>query len=188
MVEQAQARAASLAGRLAGKVDFEVADATALPDPDAAYDKVITVRVLINLGEWSAQRTALGELERVTRPGGLLLLSEATEQGWTKLNEFRGEWGLPPIPMPPFNVYLDEQRVVEALAHACDLVEIVNFASSYFVGTRVLKPLLSQALHAQVDVADPDLHWNRWWAQAPAWGDYGTQKLFVFRKRAPAIG
>ena len=25
--------------------------------------------------------------------------------------------------------------------------------------------------------------WNRWFAQIPAAGDYGTQKLFVFRKR-----
>jgi hypothetical protein len=26
------------------------------------------------------------------------------------------------------------------------------------------------------------MEWNRWFAQLPAWGDYGTQKLFVFRK------
>jgi hypothetical protein len=123
----------------------------------------------------------------VTRPGGLLLLSEATQQGWHKLNEFRGEWGLPPIPVPTFNTYLNEPEVVEALAPSFDLIELVNFASSYYVGTRVLKPLLSQALQANVNVADPDLHWNRWWAQAPAWGDYGTQKLFVFRKRGRAL-
>jgi ubiquinone/menaquinone biosynthesis C-methylase UbiE len=188
MIEQARTRAASLGGGLSGTVDFAVADAMALPDPDGAYDKVIAVRVLINLGSWAAQRAALAGLDRVTRPGGLLLLSEATEQGWSKLNAFRGEWGLGPIPVPEFNTYLDEQRVVEVLDPSFDLIEIANFASSYYVGTRVLKPLLIQALHADVDVADPDLQWNRWWAQAPAWGDYGTQKLFVFRKRARTIG
>jgi ubiquinone/menaquinone biosynthesis C-methylase UbiE len=184
MIEQARVRARSLRDELAGTVEFDVADATALPDPDAAYDKVLTVRVLINLGSWDAQRAALAGLQRVTRPGGLLLLSEATEQGWAKLNAFRGEWGLPPIPVPEFNTYLDEQKVVGALAPACELIEIANFASSYYVGTRVLKPLIIQALHADVNVADPNHHWNQWWAQAPAWGDYGTQKLFVFRKRA----
>jgi ubiquinone/menaquinone biosynthesis C-methylase UbiE len=188
MIEQARARAASLRGRLAGTVEFDVADATALPEHEAPYDKVLSVRVLINLGSWAAQQVALAGLARMTRPGGLLLLSEATEQGWTKLNAFRGEWGLSPIPVPEFNTYLDEERVVEALSPSFDLVEIVNFASTYYVGTRVLKPLLIQALDANVDVADPDLHWNQWWAMAPAWGDYGTQKLFVFRKRARSIG
>jgi ubiquinone/menaquinone biosynthesis C-methylase UbiE len=187
MIEQARTRAATFEGRLAGTVEFDVADATALPDPDAAYDKVITVRVLINLGSWTAQRIALTELQRVTRPGGLLLLSEATEQGWSKLNEFRGEWGLPPIPIPTFNTYLDEHRVIEALAPSFELIEVVNFASTYYVGTRVLKPLINQALRGKVNVADPDMHWNQWWAQAPAWGDYGTQKLFVFRKRASSL-
>lgn len=28
----------------------------------------------------------------------------------------------------------------------------------------------------------PNMEWNRWFAQLPSWGDYGTQKLFVFRK------
>lgn len=186
MIEQARARAAALAGRLAGSVEFAVADAMALPDPDAAYDKVITVRVLINLGSWDAQREALLGCARVLRPGGLLLLSEATQQGWARLNAFRAEWGLPPIPVPEFNTYLDEQRVIDTLAPSVDLIEVANFASTYYVGTRVLKPLLAQALRAGVDVADANMHLNRWCAQAPAWGDYGTQKLFVLRKRAGA--
>ena len=38
------------------------------------------------------------ECARVLKPGGILLLSEATIQGWTKLNDFRAEWGLPRDP------------------------------------------------------------------------------------------
>jgi ubiquinone/menaquinone biosynthesis C-methylase UbiE len=187
MIAQARTRAASFSGQLAGTVDFAVADVTALAEAEATYDKVITVRVLINLGSWAAQRAALLECARVTRPGGLLLLSEATEQGWNKLNSFRAEWGLAPIPVPEFNAYLDERRVIDALAATFEILEVANFASTYYVGTRVMKPLLIEALHANVNVADANLHWNRWWAQAPAWGDYGTQKLFVFRKRAGAL-
>ncbi|MGH9204418.1 MAG: hypothetical protein ACRD2A_24585, partial [Vicinamibacterales bacterium] len=112
-----------------------------------------------------------------------LLLSEATLQGWRNLNAFRQEWRLPSIPMPPFNHYLDQELVVDALSPVCELVELVNFSSTYFVGTRVLKPVLAQALGIDLDVANPDMEWNRWFAQLPAWGDYGTQKLFVFRKR-----
>src|SRR5262249_53273275 len=110
------------------------------------------------------------------------LMSEATLGGWRRLNEFRREWALPEIPMPPFNRYLDEEATVAALAGEAELESLENFSSTYFVGTRVLKPLLAQALGAPVNVADPEMHWNRWFAALPAAGDYGTQKLFVFRK------
>jgi hypothetical protein len=63
-----------------------------------------------------------------------------------------------------------------------ELLELSNFASTYYVGTRLLKPLLALVTKASVGVADPDAEWNRWFSQLPAAGDYGTQKLFVFRK------
>ena len=44
--------------------------------------------------------------------------------------------------------------------------------------------ILALALGGSVDAADPAMHWNRWCAELPAAGDYGTQKLFVFRKKA----
>jgi ubiquinone/menaquinone biosynthesis C-methylase UbiE len=182
MIEQARLRAAGLTDRLAGSVEFEVGDITELPEPSAAYDKVIVIRVLINLSTWERQLQGLHECIRVLKPGGMLLLSEATVQGWNRLNTFRGEWDLNPIPMPAFNQYLDEEKVVSAVAGQMQLVEISNFASSYYVGTRVLKPLLAQATKASMNVADPDTQWNRWFSQLPAAGDYGTQKLFVFRK------
>jgi ubiquinone/menaquinone biosynthesis C-methylase UbiE len=182
MIEQARLRAASMASALIGRVEFDVGDATALKEPDASYDKVVAIRVIINLGEWERQRVALLECARTVRPGGLLLLSEATLQGWQRLNKLRREWGLPDIPMPAFNQYLDQDLVVKALSPPLQLVDISNFASSYYVGTRVLKPLLVRALNADVDVADPEAEWNLFCAQLPSWGDYGTQKLFVFRR------
>ena len=183
MIEQAKKRSADLSGKLAGRVSFDVGDITTLKQASESFDKVIVVRVVINLGEWSNQLRALKECARVLRPGGLLLLSEATLQGWKRLNGFRSEWGLPDIPMPPFNSYLDQDVVVEETSSMLELVSVENFASTYYVGTRVLKPLLIRALGVQVAVADPNLHWNQWFSGLPAAGDYGTQKLFVFRKR-----
>lgn len=182
LIEQARLRLADFAPKLLGQVEFDVGDITALSEPNASYDKVVVIRVVINLGEWSRQLQGLRECARVLKSGGLLLLSEATLQGWRQLNAMRREWGLPEIPIPPFNLYLDQEKVVEALAAEFELVEIVNFSSTYFVATRVLKPLLIQALGAELDVANPNMDWNRWFAQLPAWGDYGTQKLFVFKK------
>ena len=86
------------------------------------------------------------------------------------------------IPMPPFNQYLDEEKLIAVVSNDAELLELSNFASTYYVGTRVLKPLLAQAAHAPVSVADPSAEWNRWFSQLPPAGDYGTQKLFVLRK------
>jgi ubiquinone/menaquinone biosynthesis C-methylase UbiE len=183
MIAQAKERLKAPDPTLRGTMEFAVGDITKLDEPTAAYDKVVVTRVVINLPGWNRQRIALNELKRVVRPGGLLLLSEATVQGWEKLNRFRAEWDLPPIPMPPFNLYLDEQQVISELADTFHLVELVNFASSYYVGTRVLKPLLAKVTGAGIDVANPVAEWNRWFASMPAVGDYGTQKFFVLQRK-----
>jgi cyclopropane fatty-acyl-phospholipid synthase-like methyltransferase len=182
MVDEAKARLAELGDKLQGQTEFDVGDINALNEPSNNYDKVIVIRVIINLGNWENQLRAFKECARVVKPGGLLLLSEATLQGWEKLNAFRREWGLTNIPMPPFNNYLDQDQVVQSAAPELELVEIVNFSSTYFVGTRILKPLLARAADVGINIADPNMEWNRWFSQLPAAGDYGTQKLFVFRK------
>lgn len=183
MIEQARLRARDLHDALRGQIEFAVGDITKLAEPDAAYEKVVVIRVVINLSDAKRQKTALRECCRVLKPGGTLLLSEATTQGWERLNKLRAEWDLAPIPMPAFNRYVDQDQVIETLAPELELVELSNFASTYYVGSRVLKPLLIKALGSKQDVTDPTMEWNRWFAQLPPAGDYGTQKLFVFRKK-----
>ncbi len=182
-IEIAQQRLGAVKGSLRGHVEFAVGDILQLKLLDERFDKVISIRVIINLGDWSNQLRGLRECVRVLKADGILLLSEATLHGWQRMNALRREWGLPDIPMPAFNNYLDEEQVVRALSPDMDLQDIVNFSSTYYVGTRVLKPLLAQACGLDIDVADPMMEWNRWFSQLPAAGDYGTQKLFVFRKR-----
>lgn len=180
MIQEATVRAAAFSAQSNSTIEFAAGDICCLEESDAQYDRVIVTRVVINLGDWARQRTALQECARVVRPGGLLLLSEATVQGWRRMNEFRAEWMLAEIPVPPFNQYLDEDAVVEALTPKMELVSISNFASTYYVGTRILKPLLAKACAPEVDTAKANMQWNEWFSKLPTAGDYGTQKLFVF--------
>ena len=182
MIESARKGLEANRAHLTGEVEFDVGNILELQEPDAGYDKVIVIRVLINLGNWENQLRGIRECARVLRPGGLFMMSEATVQGWERLNAFRREWKLPPIPMPPFNQYLDQQRVIDEAGPDLELVEVVDFASTYYVASRVLKPLLAGLAGGAIDVADPEMEWNRFWSMAPAIGDYGTQKLLVFRK------
>ena len=183
MIAYALERRNALSADIQSRLEFRLGDVRDLELDDETFDRVISTRVVINLGERAEQARALREYARVLRPGGLLLLSEATVQGLERLNALRSEWGLAPIGTPNFNLYLDEDALLEAAGPQLELERVENFASSYFVATRLLKPLLARALGAEIDVSDPDAELNRWAAQLPPAGDYGTQKLFVFRKR-----
>ena len=52
MIEQARLHLDQVDDKLLGKVAFDVGDITALNEPSASCDKVVVVRVLINLGSW----------------------------------------------------------------------------------------------------------------------------------------
>jgi ubiquinone/menaquinone biosynthesis C-methylase UbiE len=182
MIKHANLRLSGIENNLLGTVSFKCGNITELDEDSETYDKAIVKRVLINLHNWDDQRRGLQETIRVIKPGGMLLLSEATLQGWGNINKLRNEWGLSDIPMPSFNCYIDRDNMVDSISNQLKLIKVVNFASTYYVGTRLLKPLLIQALGKNINVADPNMEWNRWFSQLPAWGNYGIQELFVFRK------
>jgi ubiquinone/menaquinone biosynthesis C-methylase UbiE len=168
------------------RVVFDLGNILDLRDADNVYDTVIIIRVIINLQNWEDQKRGIRESIRILKSGGLLLMSEATIQGWLKLNALRREWGLSDIPQPEFNLYLDQDRITQEFSDSLELIHIDNFASSYFVGTRFLKPLLAKIGSKRPRpgiVTDPNTEINKWFAQWPAVGDYGTQKLFVFKKK-----
>lgn len=183
MIEQARELLKQMSDKLSGSVVFEVGDVMTLKLEENIFDKVLLKRVIANLGDYDEQLKGARECIRVLKPGGLLLISDATLQGWRNLNRFRCEWHLEEIPMPSFNNYLDRERISNDLESDIELIEISNFSSTYYVGTRVLKPLLVKLLNLDINVSDPNMEWNRWFAQLPAWGDYGTQELFVFKKK-----
>ena len=61
------------ADRLGRAADLREADALALPFPDASFDTVVCTFSLCAIPD---ERRAVGEMSRVLRPGGLLLLAD----------------------------------------------------------------------------------------------------------------
>jgi len=61
------------ARQLGSTIDLQEADAQALPFPDASFDTVVCTFALCAIPD---ERRAVGEMIRVLRPGGLLLLAD----------------------------------------------------------------------------------------------------------------
>jgi SAM-dependent methyltransferase len=69
----------------AGRVTLMPAELTELPFEDASFDAVMVNQVLHHLADepeagWSLHRRVLGELVRVLRPGGTLLISTTSQE------------------------------------------------------------------------------------------------------------
>jgi SAM-dependent methyltransferase len=77
------------------------------------YDSVVCVRVLINLRDLSEQHAALRNMQKVVRPGGLLIVAEGFVEGFEELNRIRLEIGLPDLVPSSINFYA---RVEETMA------------------------------------------------------------------------
>lgn len=183
MIKNAKKRKKKHKSLLLGKVEFQVGNILKLDESDNFYDKVIAVRAICNLASLENQKKGLLECIRVLKTGGMLLVSEPTMQGLEKLNRFRAQWQLEDIGIPDQNRYIDEEFILEVLKkHSMQLVQINNFASTYFVMTRIIKPLFSYARGMENNIVDPNLEWNRFSSLLPSFGDYGIQKLFIFQK------
>jgi ubiquinone/menaquinone biosynthesis C-methylase UbiE len=77
-VRRARARLATAADRIC----LAVADATAIPVPDACFDAVFDFGIVHHVPAW---RAAIAEVRRVLRPGGRFFFEEVTRQaldGW----------------------------------------------------------------------------------------------------------
>jgi hypothetical protein len=92
--------------------------------------------------------------------------------GLEGINRLRTDFGLSSIPVPDYNCYLDPAALSASVDDVLELVDVIHFSSTYFLLTRLLKPLFSL----------PD-SFNSFAATLPSLGEYGTQKLLVFRKQ-----
>jgi ubiquinone/menaquinone biosynthesis C-methylase UbiE len=145
MIEGARDLLAETAPPLRGSIDFRNASVLELPYPDGRFDVVSSSRCLMALLEWEPQKTALLEIHRVLRPGGVLVLMEGTIDGLDRLNVARLRFGLEPIPADGrerlFTRKFCEKELLEFCRPYYHLERTQRFGMYYFL-TRIVQPLL----------------------------------------------
>lgn len=163
------------------KLSFEYADILSFSS-DVKYDKVITIRCLINLMTEKDQSTALINIHKLLKDRGLLIMSEAFIGGLDNLNKARKLFSLKPLEEPRYNNYFREAKFKSLIKDKFKILEIRKFSSLYYLGTRLFQYL---SLDEEPKGRDTKLH--RFFAQfdheTKHSGDFGPQKIYVLQKK-----
>lgn len=114
---------------------------------DDDYDIIVSQRFLINLTEWRLQSKVLLDLMKRLKPGGRLLMLEGSQQGVDALNEFRGAWGLDPIPVKWHNLFFPDDVLIEFMRKQGYELKEQDGLGTYFLLTRGVRPNLDKELH-----------------------------------------
>lgn len=126
------------------QITFSVGDVRHLDFEDNFFDVTYTTRVIINLPNWEEQVIGIFECIRVTKKGGLIVLSEAFWEPLILLNSLRTIKNLNPLIEHDFNRYLKKQNLEKLLTDASLRFEIIDFSSVYYLGSRFLRELVTK--------------------------------------------
>ncbi len=160
------------------RVSLQVGDILADPEGLGTFSQIFTTRCLINQTSLDLQVQAVENMERILDPGGRLVLIESVSQGQEKINELREMIGLKSIPYHWHNLYIDEPAFLERIPASLHHVETDNFASLYFLISRVFNARLVP------EGEEPDYlsEINKIAAQLPSVGELAPLKLYHFEK------
>lgn len=168
------------------KIKFYHGNILNIDESDNTFDKVYTIRVIINLLSWNLQKRAIKEMHRVLKPGGLFLMSEAFMGSLRNLNKLRVLANLPPLTVHDFNLYLEERKTEKFLQKYFDIVEIKKFSSIYYVASRFLRYLTMTKQDKDTYINDIN-NFFATFSETENSGDFGIQKLYVLRKRSISL-
>ncbi len=163
-------------------IDFERVDILDTEDFHEKFDIAITERCLINLKTVDDQIKAMKNIYKMLNNSGIVILSEETIQAYNNINDLRKSVGLSDMSIQWHNQYIDYEKFAKGIEDYFDIVEVDNFSSSYYLGTRFYK-----AFYYSKEGKDPgsDLlsDFNKIAAVVPPVGDFGLLKIIVLRKK-----
>ncbi len=180
MIGEADKLLAGVDDAVRGRVEFHVGDVLSLQSLNLElFDIVTTDRCLINLTSAEDQKQAIAQIHGIIKPGGAYIMCEGSRQGFAKVNELCALSGLPLLTNYWHNIYLDEDILLPYVAGLFDVVAIENFASTYYVASRIYNAV-SAPDQAKPDYFSPI---NRTAVNLPPIGDYSPLRTYYLRKR-----
>lgn len=173
----AQANATLSRSAYTKRCEFSVGDILNVASyPPGPYNIVLLKRVLINLKSEEDQMFAITNVKKLLTNFGRIILTEAVEENWARLNRLRREFGLEELKQSWHNRYLS-QKVVDHFYANFNVDVDEDYSSAYYIGSRVLHPWLKKLLGEESWKYESEI--NRLASMLPNIGDYGTQRLFV---------
>ena len=174
-------------GELHTTPTFHCGDAIAFVESlaDASVDVVLTERFLLNLPSQTAQMQMLKDVARVLKPGGHLLMCEASVDGLNELNRLRVGMGLAAIQetsQDNLSAIRFDDHAIEDFVRSIgfDLVSKEGF-SLFFAISRVLHPALVSPDQPKFDALINDLA-RRIQELLPLTPGIGSNVLWVLKK------
>jgi ubiquinone/menaquinone biosynthesis C-methylase UbiE len=110
--------------------------------PHNSFDKIISIRCLINIPDKEKQYQAIDNLFKLLKPGGMLFFSEGYQLGWDFLNLYRQRNGLSIIHVVEYNKLFENVELEAFLKSKGTLREFIGFGD-YLYGSRVVHPSLT---------------------------------------------
>ena len=127
------------------EIEIKQASVLELPFADNSLDVVTSHRCLMALLDWKKQQSALVEIARVLKPGGMLILMEGTFDGIERLNNWRVRFGLSEIDAAGRDrlttLKFRESELFAFVDPIYQLQRIQRWGMYYFL-TRIVQPLL----------------------------------------------
>ena len=182
MIKNAEMKRQSLPDHLKRRISFRVSEVLELEKDfkKDSFSQVLSKRVICNLTELELQKKAIRNIYNVLKPKGMFLLSEPTVLGLRNINRLRKMAGLEELIPPWHNLYIDEDTILPFAEGFFKLHKIVNFSSSYYLGSRLLYAFIAKKFHLELR---HDSIFNRLSLIIPNFGNFGVQRLFIFTKK-----
>ena len=135
---------AEKAAQKSGRSNISIRSGDILDDslPAAAFDVIVTQRLLINLASWEEQMQGILNVHRMLKPGGRYIMIENTNDGFLAVNDVRVALDMAPIPQHWHNRFFDYDEMMDVFRGKFQLLRHYDFGL-YYLLTRVYVPMFA---------------------------------------------
>ena len=182
MIEQAKENLQNNKDHFKGTLSFSVLSLSQLDKLNDKFDLVFTERVLINLNSWDEQKDSLLKISELLNENGIYCMCESSIKALNNINKLRLNFDLTEIIHPWHNTYIDDEKLEKFNKenNNLTLVETSNFASTYYLFSRVVNARIAKDNNEEVNYSHP---LNLISLKLPIFGDYSQSKLWIFKKK-----